>query len=41
MTGAGSGFFIPYAGDVLTSFHVLKGCSSVTVVPAGGTEACR
>lgn len=38
MTGAGSGFFISRTGDVLTNFHVVKGCASVTVVPAGGTE---
>ena len=38
MTGAGSGFFISKAGDVLTNFHVVQGCASVTVVPAGGTS---
>lgn len=38
MTGAGSGFFISRTGDVLTNFHVVKGCASVTIVPAGGTR---
>ena len=37
--GTGSGFFVTSAGHVVTNHHVIDGCKTLSVTPAGGTAS--